>query len=63
MKRATPLHLIEDERTYVEVFVRRGRANARTLARLFAPITKPHTRPPIASCDTGQSTPRPAWLF
>lgn len=33
MKRATPLHLSEDERTYLEVFVRRGKANARTLTR------------------------------
>jgi transposase len=33
MKRATPLHLSEDERTHVQVFVRRGKANARTLTR------------------------------
>ena len=33
MKRVTPLHLSEDERTHVEVFVRRGKANARTLTR------------------------------
>jgi len=31
MKRATPIHLSEDERTHVQVFVRRGKANARTL--------------------------------
>jgi transposase len=33
MNRATPLHLSEDERTHVQVFVRRGKANARTLTR------------------------------
>jgi transposase len=33
MKRATPIDLSEDERTHVEVFVRRGKANARTLTR------------------------------
>jgi transposase len=33
MKRATPIHLSEDERTHVEVFVRRGKANVRTLTR------------------------------
>jgi hypothetical protein len=33
MKRATPIHLSEDERTHLEVFVRRGKANARTLTR------------------------------
>jgi hypothetical protein len=33
MKRATPIRLSEDERTHVEVFVRRGKANARTLTR------------------------------
>jgi len=33
MKRATPMHLSEDERTYLHVFVRRGKANARTLTR------------------------------
>ena len=33
MKRATPIHLSEDEQTYLQVFVRRGKANARTLTR------------------------------
>lgn len=33
MKRATPIHLSEDERTHLEVVVRRGKANARTLTR------------------------------
>jgi hypothetical protein len=33
MKRAAPIHLSEDERTYLEVFVRRGKANACTLTR------------------------------
>jgi transposase len=33
MKRATPVHLSEDERTHPQVFVRRGKANARTLTR------------------------------
>ena len=33
MKRATPIHLSEDEREHVHVFVRRGKANARTLTR------------------------------
>jgi transposase len=33
MKRATPIHLSEDERTHVQVFVRRAKANARTLTR------------------------------
>jgi transposase len=33
MKRATAIHLSEDERTHVQVFVRRGKANARTLTR------------------------------
>jgi len=31
MKRATPIHLNEDERTPLQVFIRRGKANARTL--------------------------------
>jgi transposase len=33
MKRAIPIHLSEDERTYMQVFVRRGKTNARTLTR------------------------------
>ena len=33
MGRPTAMHLSEDERTHVEVFVRRGKANARTLTR------------------------------
>lgn len=33
MVRATPIHLSDDERSYVQVFVRRGKANARTLTR------------------------------
>lgn len=45
MKRATPLHLSEDERTYLEVFVRRGKANART-------VTRAHV---LLKCDAGWS--------
>src|ERR1700676_4300249 len=33
MERPAPMHLSEDERDYVQVFVRRGKANARTLTR------------------------------
>ena len=33
MRRPAPMHLSEDERDHVEVFVRRGKANARTLTR------------------------------
>lgn len=33
MGRPTPIHLSEDERDHVQVFVRRGKANARTLTR------------------------------
>ena len=33
MKRATPIHRSSDERTHLQVFVRRGKANARTLTR------------------------------
>ena len=36
MKRATALHLSEDERTHMEVCVRRGKANARTFTRARA---------------------------
>ena len=46
MKRATPIHLSEDERTYLEVFVRRGKANARTLTRARV----------LLKCDAGWST-------
>src|SRR5436305_13332142 len=45
MKRATPIHLSEDERTHVEVFVRRGKANARTLTRAHV----------LLKCDEGWS--------
>jgi transposase len=45
MKRAAPIHLSEDERTYVEVFVRRGKANART-------VTRAHV---LLKCDEGWS--------
>lgn len=45
MKQATPLHLSEDERTHVEVFVRRGKANARTLTRAHM----------LLKCDDGWS--------
>src|SRR6266702_7378261 len=45
MKRATLLHLSEDERTHVEVFVRRGKANARTLTRARV----------LLKCDEGWS--------
>lgn len=43
MKRATPIHLSEDERTHLEVFVRRGKANART-------VTRAHV---LLKCDEG----------
>jgi transposase len=33
MGRPAPMHLSDDERDHVSVFVRRGKANARTLAR------------------------------
>ena len=45
MKRAASIHLSEDERTYVEVFVRRGKANARTLSRAHV----------LLKCDEGWS--------
>ncbi len=45
MKRATPIHLSEDERTHVEVVVRRGKANARTLTRAHV----------LLKCDEGWS--------
>ena len=45
MKQATPIHLSEDERTHVEVFVRRGKANARTLTRAHV----------LLKCDEGWS--------
>ncbi|GAC1346210.1 MAG: hypothetical protein NVSMB27_09440 [Ktedonobacteraceae bacterium] len=45
MKRATPIHLSEDERTHVEVCVRRGKANARTLIRAHV----------LLKCDAGWS--------
>lgn len=45
MKQATPLHLSEDERTHVEVCVRRGKANARTLTRAHV----------LLKCDDGWS--------
>lgn len=35
MGRTAPMHLSEEERTHVEVFVRRGKANARTLTRAW----------------------------
>jgi|SRR5579875_2090909 len=43
MKRAAPIHLSEDERTHLEVFVRRGKANARTLTRAHV----------LLKCDEG----------
>ncbi len=33
MNRATLIHLSDDERNHVQIFVRRGKANARTLTR------------------------------
>ena len=33
MGRTAPMHLSEDERNHVQIFVRRGKANARTLTR------------------------------
>lgn len=45
MKRATPIQLSEDERTHLEVFVRRGKANARTLTRARV----------LLKCDEGWS--------
>jgi transposase len=35
MGRSAPMHLSEDERGHAEVFVRRGKANARTLTRAW----------------------------
>ncbi len=46
MKRATPIHLSADERTHVEVCVRRGKANARTLTRAHV----------LLKCDAGWSS-------
>lgn len=43
MRRATPIHLSEDERTHLEVFVRRGKANARPLTRAYV----------LLKCDAG----------
>ena len=43
MKRAAPIPLSEDERTHLEVFVRRGKANARTLTRAHV----------LLKCDEG----------
>lgn len=45
MKRVTLIHLNEDDRTHVEVFVRRGKANARTLTRARV----------LLKCDQGWS--------
>src|SRR5947207_7302819 len=45
MKRATPIQLSEDERDHVQVFVRRGKANARTLTRARV----------LLKCDEGWS--------
>jgi transposase len=45
MKRATLIQLSEDERTYLHVFVRRGKANARTLTRARI----------LLKCDAGWS--------
>src|SRR6266566_8684440 len=45
MKRVTPLHLSEDERTHVEVFVRRGKPNPRTWTRARI----------LLNCDEGWS--------
>src|SRR5260370_11584232 len=45
MKRATPLHLSEDERRKWEVCVRSGKANARTLTRARV----------LLKCDEGWS--------
>jgi transposase len=53
MKRATPIHLSEDERTHLEVFVRRGKANARTLTRARV----------LLKCDEGWSNDRIAEAF
>jgi transposase len=53
MKRATPIHLSEDDRTHVEVFVRRGKANARTLTRARV----------LLKCDEGWSNDEIAEAF
>ena len=53
MKRAIPIHLSEDERTYMEVFVRRGKANARTLTRARV----------LLKCDEGWSNGEIAEAF
>jgi transposase len=53
MKRAAPIHLSEDERTDVEVFVRRGKANART-------VTRAHV---LLKCGEGWSNDQMAEAF
>jgi len=53
MKRATPIHLSEDERTHLQVFVRRGKANARTLTRARV----------LLKCDEGWSNGEIAKAF
>ena len=53
MKRAAPIHLSEDERTYLEVFVRRGKANARTVTRAYV----------LLKCDEGWSNEQMAEAF
>jgi transposase len=53
MKRATPIHRSCDERTHVEVFVRRGKATARTLTRARV----------LLKCDEGWSTGEIAEAF
>src|SRR5690348_5182280 len=46
MKQAAPVQLSDDERTHREVFVRRGKANGRTLSRAQV----------LLKCDAGWST-------
>lgn len=53
MRRAVPIHLSEDERTYLEVFVRRGKANARTLTRAHV----------LLKCDEGWRNDQMAEAF
>src|SRR5216684_4099083 len=53
MKRATPIHRSCDERTHVQVFVRRGKANARTVTRARV----------LLKCDEGWSNDEIAEVF
>jgi hypothetical protein len=55
--------ILERVREAMSLAVGEWNALPQPLVRLFTPIPKPHSRPLEASCDTGQSIPRPGWLF